>query len=342
MKRRCSADRRPDLDDEPPPVQIVVEVEQMRLDPALDAVEVRVRANRDCRATIERPAGVDAVRRHEKLLRNVEVRGRKPKLAAASVPAHDDPFDLGRPPEQLRRSLRLAGVHELAHPARGGVLDEGHSTHVEPEPREQVQVALAASSETERFPRSDRLRSDPPQHPLGELLRRKRGQLLVERKDEDVLDFRVREQLEPALERGEKLDPSAEHGPGMRIERHDARPQPGPPCRVDHPEMPAVDAVEGPDCGGTPRLRQSGGLPSDVHEPIPARAASTRASTSASARSRSAVNASGATASPTKNGPTSVRRSVAQCPPSAIASDRTYVPELTRDIERHDSRPYTR
>jgi len=31
-----------------------------------------------------------------------------------------------------------------------------------------------------------------------------------------------------------------------------------------------------------------------------------------------------------ENGPTSVRRSVAQCPPSAIASDRTYVPELTR------------
>src|SRR5204863_293605 len=88
-----------------------------------------------------------------------------------------------------------------------------------------------------------------------ELLRRKRCQLLVERKDEDVLDFRVREELEPALERGEELDSSAEHGPGMRIERHDARPQPGPPCRVDYPEMPAVDAVEGPDRGGSRAVR---------------------------------------------------------------------------------------
>ena len=79
----------------------------------------------------------------------------------------------------------------------------------------------------------------------------------------------------------------------MRIERHDRRPQPGPPRRVDHPQVPAVHAVERPDRDRTPRLRQSGGsrATSRAH---PGRAASTRASTSASASSRSAVNASGA------------------------------------------------
>ena len=116
----------------------------------------------------------------------------------------------------------------------------------------------------------------------------------------------------------------------MRIERHDARPQPGPPRRVDHPEVAEVDAVERPDRDGAPRLRQLRRAPERRSRAQPRRAASTRASTSASARSRSAVNASGATASATENGPTSVRRSVAQCPPSAIAIDRTYVPELTR------------
>ena len=109
----------------------------------------------------------------------------------------------------------------------------------------------------------------------------------------------------------------------MRVERDHARPQPGSARRVDHSQVATVDAVEGADGRGAARLGQAGGVASDVHAPVPERAASTRSSTSDSGRSRSAVNASGVTASATENGPTSVRRSVTQCPPSAIASDRT-------------------
>src|SRR5207253_1148400 len=50
---------------------------------------------------------------------------------------------------------------------------------------------------------------------------------------------------------------------------------------------------------------------------------------SASAGSTSAAFAT-VDASPTENGPISVRRSVRQCPPSASAIARTYVPDDTR------------
>ena len=182
--------------------------------------------------------------------RDVEIRGREPELPAAAVPADDGPLDLGRTAEQRRRPLRLAGVQELPHATRGDVLDERHPPHVEAEPREQVEIAFAPATEPERLPRGDRLGSDPAEHLLGELLRRQRSELLVEPEHEDVLDSGVREQLEPALERREELDVAAEHGPGMRIERHDARAQPGPPRRVDHPQVAPVDAVERPDRSG--------------------------------------------------------------------------------------------
>ena len=109
----------------------------------------------------------------------------------------------------------------------------------------------------------------------------------------------------------------------MWVERDDARPQPGSARRVDHSQVATVDAVEGADGRGAARPGQVGGVASDVHAPVPERAASTRSSTTDSGRSRAAVNDSGVTASATENGPTSVRRSVTQCPPSAIASDRT-------------------
>src|SRR4029077_19142418 len=126
-------DRRPDLDDEPLAVEVVVEVEQMGLDPTLDTVEVRVRANRDCRSMIAGPTGVDSVGRDEKVLRNVEVRRREPELATASVAAYDDPLDFGRPSEQRRRSPDLARADKLTDPAGRDVLVERHPAHVEAE-----------------------------------------------------------------------------------------------------------------------------------------------------------------------------------------------------------------
>ena len=65
------------------------------------------------------------------------------------------------------------------------------------------------------------------EHPLGEFLSREGGELLVKVEHEDILDSGVRKQLEPTLERREKLDSAAEHGARVRIEGHDARAQPG-------------------------------------------------------------------------------------------------------------------
>ena len=200
----------------------------MRFDPPLNAVEMRIRPDRDRRLTVAGRARVHAVRRDEEIPGNVEVRGREPELAAPRVAADHDSLDLRRPAEQRGRRLELTGVQELPHPARRDALDERHPPHVEAQPREEVEIALAASPEAEGLSCGDRLRSDPAKHLLGELLRRERREPLVEREDENVLDARLRKQLEPAFERGEELDPSAEHRPGMRIERHDARPQPGP------------------------------------------------------------------------------------------------------------------
>ena len=72
---------------------------------------------------------------------------------------------------------------------------------------------------------------------------------------------------------------AAEHGPWMRIERHDARAQSAPARCVDHAQVAPVNAVERPDRSGAPRRRQLGRFTRDVHAPIPVRAASTRAST---------------------------------------------------------------
>ena len=47
VEARLLPEPAPDLDDEPLAVEVAVEVEQVRLDAALDAVEVRVRADRD-------------------------------------------------------------------------------------------------------------------------------------------------------------------------------------------------------------------------------------------------------------------------------------------------------
>src|SRR5262249_46322995 len=133
------ADRAPQLDDEPLVVEIAVEVEQVRLHPALDAVEVRIGADRDRSPTVARPARVHAVRRDEELVRDVEVCGREPELPSAAVPSNDDSLDLGRATEQRRRPLYLPRTQELPHPARGDVLDERHRSHIEAELREKVE-----------------------------------------------------------------------------------------------------------------------------------------------------------------------------------------------------------
>ena len=152
-----------------------------------------------------------------------------------------------------------------------------------------------------------------------------------------VLDPGLGEQLEPPLERRQQLDAVAERDPRMRVEGDDRRRRPGGERGVEHPPVPEVDAVEGPE-RDRPRLRLE-----LARTPAGRRSQPRRAPPPA-------VSSRSGSASSTPNGPTSVRRSVAQCPPSAVAIARTYVPELTRrssratpsrvgdELERVDSR----
>src|SRR2546421_5154758 len=259
------ADRAPQLNDQPLAVQIAVEIEQMRLDPPLDAVEMRVRPDRHRRAPVVRPARIDAVRRNEERFGDVQVRGGKPELTATSVTADDNPLNLRRSPEQRRGGLGLAGVNELPDAARGDILDERHPPHIETEPLEQREIALTPAPEAKRLAGGDGLGADLAQHPLGKLSGRERREPLVETEHEHVVDSRRVEKLEPSLQRGEELDLSSQYDAGIRIEGHDARPQASAPCSIDHAEMAAVHAVEGADGDRAPRLGQLGGLASDVH-----------------------------------------------------------------------------
>ena len=114
--------------------------------------------------------------------------------------------------------------------------------------------------------------------------------------------------LTAAIERNEQLDPVAERHSRMRVEGDDRRPPAGGERRVEHAPVPEVDAVEGAE-GSRPRLRLGpSDLPGDLHS---------RASAASAGRSRAG------SASSTRNGPTSVRRSVVQWPPSAVAIART-------------------
>src|SRR5688572_17968572 len=98
----------PQLDDQPPAVQIALEIEQVRLDPAFLAAVVRVRADRDRGAVAERVARVDPVPRDEHGGVDGEVRGREAQRAAALIAGHDDAVDLRWTPEETRRLPDLA------------------------------------------------------------------------------------------------------------------------------------------------------------------------------------------------------------------------------------------
>ena len=55
LEARLVAQALPELDDEPLPVEVAVEVEQERLDPPLGAAVVRIRADRDRGAVARAP-----------------------------------------------------------------------------------------------------------------------------------------------------------------------------------------------------------------------------------------------------------------------------------------------
>src|SRR2546429_479719 len=237
-ERALLAEPGPELEDEPLPVEVALEVEEERLHPALLAAVVRVRPDRDCGAVPVGGAGIDPVRGDEERRVHVEVGGGVAERPAALVARDHDPLHLRRPPERSRGAADLAGVQEAPDLRRRDAVRELHRPHLEAQPREKVEVA------------------------------------------------------------------------------------------VENAPVPGVHPVEGAERDGAAAYRKLLRRPGDPH----------RRSSAASASSRG-ITRSGS-ASSTSKGPTSVRRSVRQCPPSASAIARTYVPELTRRSSRTVSPVY--
>src|SRR6202030_4667729 len=102
-----------------------------------------------------------------------------------------------------------SGGNERARPGGGDLLDEGATHDIEAEPVEQLEIAFAPTPEAECLPGGNGLGTDAAEHSLGELVRRESRQPLVEAEQEDVFNSRLLEQLEPPLDRGEKLDLTA-------------------------------------------------------------------------------------------------------------------------------------
>ncbi len=263
----------------------------------------------------ERRPRVDAVRRDEQLRVDGEVRRREAERAAARVAGDHGPLHLGRTPEQRGGRRQVAREQPLPDLRGRDALDGGNGPGPETQPSEQVEVAAASPAEPEVGAREDDLGADRPQDALRELLGLERRELEVEADDERLLHAQLRQQLEPPGERADQQHLVPEGGARVRVERDDGRGRPRGERLLDDPAVAAVNAVEGAD-RDRPRARLE--LPRGVDD-LHGR----RASASSTGMIRSS------SASSTRNGPTAVRLSETQWPPSTSAIARTYVPEPT-------------
>ena len=300
MARACSASRciwavsvarsenfnfvaqlRDELDFDATPVDVVIEVEQMRFEQWLDAVDRRPRAQAGYRrpgpaligtaAYAMHPAGVDPGQRR-RLARKAHVRGRKAQRAAQLLAAHDPSADRIRPTQQPRRRGEIAGLQRCAD-ARAG-----HAFAVELHRRD-----LAGNEAARRRPcvaamrchRCAPCRNETPgrpisrapagihQHALDEILGAQRAQARIEAQQADVVGtepeqpfhFRARQQ-QSRRRVGRREEFARQRLETQRHRRHVERASTR--HSVAHQRlMPKMQAVEGADADHT-AVRVSG------------------------------------------------------------------------------------
>ena len=305
----------PELDHEPLAVEVAFVLEEVGLDPSLAAAVVWIRSDRDRGSVPTRRARVDPVLRASEVRLESEVCRRVSKGPAALIPRDDDSVQLERPAEHLGGSDHVALGKCRSDGGRRYAFDHWCYGDVEAEALEQREIARSSDSEPEVLAGHDQLGTYGSKKPLREQFRRQLLQVRCERRDENRLDARFREELEPAFERGQELDLVAERDPRVRIECDDRRLEARGLNRVEDGPMPPVDAVKAADRYRTAIRIELG---REVCDPQ-----SSLASAASGEMSRSG------SASSTENGPISVRRSVRQWPPMASAMARTYVPEPT-------------
>ena len=310
--------------------------------------------------------GVDAVQRHEQLA----ARRRRSQSGSRAYPRARRPRPRSRRPRADgraagRASSTLALVQQVPDRRRGHALEQRHRPDVEAEPRSSVEVAPTPVAEPEVLAGDHDLGADRPSMVSANSSGSIRCVSERELDHERLLHPELGEQLEAPFEGREQLDPVPEHAPRVRVEGDDGRRRPGGHRRLDHAAVAEVDAVERAESRPARGFRSSSetecatftwasppGRPRPAHRRTafarppglgagPSRiAAAPSASTSTAGRNGSA-SAGGrirsSSASSTEKGPTSSRRSVRQCPPSASAIERTYVPDPTRRSRRGDA-----
>ncbi len=200
-------------------------------------------------------------------------------------------------------------MQKLTDLGGGDALEQRHRARVEAELLEQGEVAAALAPEAEVRSCDDDLGADPPQAALRELLGLECCQVERELDDERLVHSRLGEQLEPPLERRQQLDPVPERDAWVGPEGDGGRAGSGGRGGLEHAAMAEVDAVEGAERDGAAGVFELGWVASDLH---PSRASACSGGTIVSG-----------SASATVKGPTSVRRSSRQWPPSASAIART-------------------
>ena len=354
-KTRSSRSRSQSSTHEPLAVEVALVVEQVRLDPPLGAAVVRIDADRDRRAVVARPRRRRCRRPARAAPGRREVRGREPERAAALVAADDHPLDLERAARAAAAaSLDVAGVASSRMRLDETSSTSGTAPDVEAEPREELEIAGALAPEAEAVARGDDLGADRRAGTPRERLRLERRELVVNASTSTSSTPAACEQLEPPLDRREQLDPVAEHRRGCgsnvttvgrerppRVDRgpNDRRWPRWTPSNVPiatargaarAPRAAARRSRRVPAAGRRARARRRGPRRGRARAPRPAaaRAPPTRA-----------AGLGSTSASSTSNGPTSVRRSVVQWPPSASAIDAHVRPRADAQLESHDVSP---
>ena len=172
--------------------------------PLLAAV-VRVDADRDGRAMVERGAGVDAEAGHEERGVGCQVRRREAERPAALVARDDRPLDLERAAEggATPRTSPAATRWRISVDETPGT---SGTVSVRRPRRRSTRGRRAARRRSGSRRRRRRARRRSGEVGTGEVVGLEPRELRRELDDERLLDAGVREQLEPALERGKKFD----------------------------------------------------------------------------------------------------------------------------------------
>ena len=230
-----------------------------------------------------------------------------------------------------------------------------------PSRSQQVEVAAPARAEAEPLPRHHDLRAERPQDEVDELLRALARELGRELDDEHLVGLELLQQLERAARPARAAAPRSRArgaGAGANVTTHERRPVARaasttarwPRCTPSNVPIATARAAGSASAGErstvtrspsragrhrpprTPRpgaCRRRRARPARLPPPEPAvrtrrpaRPPRPGRCAAGGRRRRAAAGSSPSSASSTRNGPTAVRRSATQCPPSASAIDR--------------------